>query len=148
MTETTAVFSRSAPRLTDLAVTTMLQAAINAATAMQQPQCIAIVDASGIVLAHFRMDGAKFLSLRSALSKAETAASINAPSNSIPAGVASAIAAATGGGVTSLPGGLPIRVDGHLVGGIGVGSGTGSQDLAVAMAALSSIGAATFQEPS
>ena len=144
MTDTTAVFSRPRPRLTDHAVTTMLQAAIAAARAMRQPQCIAIVDASGIVLAHFRMDGAKFLSLRSALSKAATAASIDAPSDSVRAEMAGALAAATGGSATALPGGLPIRLEGHLVGGIGIGSGTPAQDLDVAAAALRAIGAQTL----
>ena len=103
MIDTIAGFVRPSPRLTDRAVTTMLQAAIDAATAMQQPECIAIVDASGVVLVQFRMDGAKFLSLRSALSKAETAASINAPSHRVPPEVAGAIAAATGGSVTAFP---------------------------------------------
>jgi uncharacterized protein GlcG (DUF336 family) len=35
-----------------------------------------------------------------------------------------------------LPGGLPIIIDGQTVGGIGVGSGTGAQDLDVAKAAI------------
>lgn len=146
MIDTASGFARPAPRLTDRAITTMLQAAMDAADAMKQPQCIAVVDASGIVLVHFRMEGAKFLSMRSALAKAETAASINAPTHSVPAGVASAIAAATEGRVTSLPGGLPIRLAGHLVGGIGIGSGTGAQDVSVAQAALRAVGAELFGE--
>lgn len=146
MTEISPGFSRMHPRLTDPAVITMLYAAMAAADAMAQPQCIAVVDASGVVLAHLRMVGAKFLSLQSALSKAETAASINAPTHLVPSGVAGAIAAATGGRVTSLPGGLPIRLSGLLVGGIGIGSGTGSQDVAVARAALHAIGAEVFDE--
>jgi glc operon protein GlcG len=146
MTHTSASFSRMHPRLTDHAVTTMLLAAMAAAKGMAQPQCIAVVDASGVVLAHLRMDGAKVLSLHSALSKAETAVSINAPTHLVPSGVAGAIAAATGGRVTSLPGGLPIRLAGHLVGGIGIGSGTGAQDVAVARAALHAIGAEVFED--
>ena len=38
--------------------------------------------------------------------------------------------------MANLKGGLPIVVDGHVVGAIGVGSGTGEQDLEVARAAL------------
>ena len=148
MTDTGVSFSRMHPRLTDHAVTTMLLAAMAAARAMAQPQCIALVDASGVVLAHLRMEGAKVLSLHSALAKAETAASINAPTHRVPTGLASAVAAATGGRVTSLPGGLPIRLSGHLLGGIGIGSGTGDQDIAVAMAALRAIGAEAFDESS
>jgi glc operon protein GlcG len=52
-----------------------------------------------------------------------------------------AIGAATGGLVTGLPGGLPIIFDGELLGGIGIGSGSGEQDVEVANAALARIGA-------
>lgn len=63
-------------------------------------------------------------------------ASKSAPFNAIPEEVGLPIAAAAGGDVTRLGGGLPIVVDGHLVGGIGVGSGAPDQDIAVAEAAL------------
>ncbi|MEM6357813.1 MAG: heme-binding protein, partial [Pseudomonadota bacterium] len=62
-------------------------------------------------------------------------------SEGIPEAVRPAIAAATNGGVTGLPGGLPIRIGGVLVGGIGVGSGGPDQDLEVARAALAAVGA-------
>ena len=39
----------------------------------------------------------------------------------------------------NLPGGLPIVVDGHLVGAIGVGSGAGHEDLEVANAGLAAL---------
>lgn len=129
------------PALTHRAVMAMLAAAIAQAERDGQPQCIVIVDASAVMLASLRMSGAKVLSLRSAEAKALTAASTGAPSDVIPEAVRPAIAAATGGGVTGLPGGLPIRVDGALAGGVGVGSGTGDQDVAVARAALAAIGA-------
>jgi uncharacterized protein GlcG (DUF336 family) len=119
----------------------MLTAAIAKAEEIGQPQCIVIVDAGGQLLGEIRMTGAKFLSRKSALSKALTAASIGGPSTNIPDAVRTGIGLATGGDVTGLPGGLPIRVDGDLVGGIGVGSGSGDQDVAVAKAALAAIGA-------
>ncbi|MEO1549296.1 MAG: heme-binding protein [Pseudomonadota bacterium] len=127
--------------LTHGAVLTMLSAAIAEAERIGQPQCIVIVDASGETLGEIRMTGAKYLSRASARTKARTAASINAPSDAIPQAVRPAIAAATQGQVTGLGGGLPIRVDGALVGGIGVGSGSAEQDLAVARAALGAVGA-------
>ncbi|MEM8812015.1 MAG: heme-binding protein [Pseudomonadota bacterium] len=128
-------------RLTHQGVMTMLGAAIEAAEALGQPQCIVIVDQSGGLLGEIMMTGAKFLSRRSARAKAMTAASIGAPSSGIPEPVRPAIAAATDGAVTGLPGGLPIRFDGVLVGGIGIGSGTSDQDVAVANAALQAVGA-------
>lgn len=119
----------------------MLAAGVAAAEKNGQPQCIVIVDASGQLIGEIRMTGAKFLSRKSAMAKALTAASTGAPSANIPEGVRPAIGAATGGCVTGLPGGLPIIVEGLLLGGIGVGSGTGPQDVEVAEAALDAIGA-------
>jgi uncharacterized protein GlcG (DUF336 family) len=129
--------------LTHQASLSMLQAAVNKAEEINQPQCIVIVDASGELLAEIKMTGAKFLSRKSAMSKALTAASIRAPSSNIPEAVRPAIGAATGGNVTGLSGGLPIIKDGICVGGIGVGSGSPEQDIQVAIAALDSVGADT-----
>ncbi len=131
---------RTSHSLTHRAVMTMLEAAIAKADDIGQPQCIVIVDASGIPLGEIRMDGAKFLSRKSALTKARTAASIGAPSTEVPEPVQPAIAAATNGAVTGLPGGLPIIHENAVLGGIGVGSGSGEQDIAVAHAALASVG--------
>lgn len=134
-------FVETTARLTDDGLSTLLMAAVGAAKAMGQPQCIVIVDQSGVALASFRMAGSRYLSLKSAAAKARTAASIGSPSDSVPEAVRPAIAAATEGAVTGLRGGLPIRVGGVLLGGIGVGSGSGEQDEVVARAALAAIGA-------
>lgn len=127
--------------LTHTAAMAMLAAAIEKADSIGQPQCIVIVDASGESIAELRMTGAKFLSLKSARAKARTAASSGAHSGAIPPEVKPLIALATQGEVTGLPAGLPIRLDGQLLGGIGVGSGSPEQDLLVANAALQAIGA-------
>ncbi|MEW7008897.1 GlcG/HbpS family heme-binding protein [Lentilitoribacter sp. EG35] len=127
--------------LTHSATLAMLQAAVNKAEALDQPQCVVIVDASGELLGEIRMTGAKFLSRKSALSKALTAASIRGPSSNVPEAVRPAISAATSGNVTGLAGGLPIIKDGVCVGGIGVGSGSGEQDIEVALTALEAVGA-------
>lgn len=127
--------------LTHRATLKMLGAAVESAEALGQPQCIVIVDASGELLGEIRMHGSKFLSRRSARAKARTAASIGAPSTTVPEAARPHIAAATGGEVTGLAGGLPVRLGGVLLGGIGVGSGSPEQDLTVARAALAAIGA-------
>ncbi|AYG68806.1 MULTISPECIES: heme-binding protein [unclassified Rhizobium] len=127
--------------LSDEGVMTLLTAAIAAATEMGQPQCIVIVDQSGVTLGSFRMRGSRFQSLKSAAAKAQTAASIGAPSHSLPEHARVPLAVATHGGMTGLRGGLPIRLAGALVGGIGVGSGSGEQDEQVARVALKAIGA-------
>lgn len=126
-------------RLTHQAALAMLQAAVVKAEEMGQPQCIVIVDASGETLAQLRMTGAKYLSLKSARAKARTAASIGAPSGTVPEAVRPAIAAATAGDMTGLAGGFPIIIEDTLVGGIGIGSGTPEQDCDVAKAALAAL---------
>ncbi|MDW3224427.1 MAG: heme-binding protein [Paracoccaceae bacterium] len=135
-------FTKPSQVLTHTAVMTMLSAAISEAEEHGQPQCIIIVDASGETLGEIRMSGAKFLSRKSARSKALTAASIRAATTAIPESVRQPIGMATDGNMTGLPGGLPIFIGGECIGAIGVGSGTGDQDVAVATAALKAIGAA------
>lgn len=134
-------YVRETKLLTHQGALAVLLAAVEKAEAMGQPQCIVIVDANGEVVAEIRMTGAKFLSRKSALAKALTAASIGNETLSVPEGVRTAIGLATEGRVTGLPGGLPIRLDGVLLGGIGVGSGSGEQDIEVARAGLAAIGA-------
>lgn len=130
-----------AKRLTLRGALTMIEAAIAKADSMGVPQCIIIVDASGEILASARMDGAKFLSLKTATAKARTAASNNAPTGAVGNEQALAASITTGGAMTVLRGGLPVRYAGVLAGAIGVGSGTGEQDIEVGQAALAAVGA-------
>lgn len=120
---------------------TAITAAMAKAEEMSVPQCICIVDASGETIASMRMDGAKYLSMQTARAKARTAASIRNKTGGMAPEFAVAAGIATLGGVTNLPGGLPIRFGGKLAGAIGVGSGTGDQDIEVGKAALAAIGA-------
>ena len=120
----------------------LLDAAMAKARDMKVPECIAVVDAGGHLLAFARMDGAFALSIDTALVKAMTAASYGIPTGEIAAGVDIKLAIATQGKRVNLPGGLPVIVDGHVVGAIGVGSGTGEQDREVAAAALGAIAGA------
>jgi uncharacterized protein GlcG (DUF336 family) len=120
----------------------LLEAAMAKARDMKVPECIAVVDAGGHLLAFARMDGAFALSIDTALVKAMTAASYGIPTGDIAAGVDIKLAIATQGKRVNLPGGLPVIVDGHVIGAIGVGSGTGEQDREVAAAALGAIAGA------
>ena len=126
-------------RLTNEGAMKILDAAMAKAAEMGVPQCISVVDAGGHLLAFSRMDGAFVLSIDSSLMKAMTAASYGEPTGHIPEGVDLKLAIATQGKRVNLPGGLPIIVDGHLVGGIGVGSGAGHEDLEVANAGLAAL---------
>lgn len=126
-------------KLTHEGALTALQAGIEKASAMGQPQCISIVDEGGHLLAFVRMDGAFHMSRETSLRKARTAACYGVPSGGIEAGTDIKLALGTDGQRINLPGGLPIVVKGKLIGGVGVGSGTGAQDREVAAAAIAAI---------
>lgn len=134
-------FTRDTIALSHSGTMAALTAAVAKASEIGVPQCIFIVDASGETLACLKMDGAKYLSMRTALAKARTTASINNPTGKMSFEFGTSAGIASSGGVTPLPGGLPIRFSGKLAGGIGVGSGSGDQDIEVARAALAAIGA-------
>src|SRR3954451_7094399 len=123
-------------KLTLVGAQKLLDAAIAKAREMKVPECICVVDAGGHLLAMARMDGAFALSIDTALRKAQTAASYGVPTGDIAAGIDIKLAIATEGKRINLPGGLPVIVDGHIIGAIGVGSGTGEQDKEVAKAAV------------
>ncbi len=117
----------------------MLVAAAAKADEIGVPECISVVDTGGHLIAFTRMDGAFVQSIDSSLRKAMTAASYGDPTGLMPDGPDIRLAIATDGKRINLPGGLPIIVDGHVIGGIGVGSGTGAEDLVVAKAGLEAI---------
>lgn len=128
--------TRSFLKLTNDGALKILHAAIDKAKAMGVPQCISVVDSGGHLIAFSRMDGAFVQSIDSSLKKAMTAASYGEPTGGMAEGIDLKLAIATEGKRINLPGGLPIIVDGYLVGGIGIGSGTGAQDLEVARAGV------------
>lgn len=134
-------FLNEGASLNDDALRAMLLAAIERAKAIGVPECIVVVDPSCVDLLSFRMTGAKVMSLQSVRAKAITAASNRAPRGGNPPAFAPAVAAVTYGQATNLKGGLPIQIDGHHLGAIGIGSGAPDEDLTVARAALAAIGA-------
>lgn len=106
------------------------------------PMCIAVVDESGQLVAFERMDGGKVTSTTIAIDKAFTAAAAKKPTHeygasSQPGAPAYGINSAIGGRLMVVGGGIPLVVDGEVVGGIGVSSGTPQQDRECAEAALS-----------
>lgn len=105
------------------------------------PMCIAITDESGQLIAFERMDGGKVTSTTIAIDKAFTAAGAKRATHdyggaSQPGKPAYGINSAIGGRLMVVGGGLPVIVDGEVVGGIGLSSGTPDQDLACAQAGV------------
>ncbi len=130
-------------QLSYAAAAKMLAAAVARAEAMKVPQCIAIMDTGGGLLAYGRTDGAAALAGGPALRKAQVSAERKHPSGALPKEYELGVGLATDGHYTNLSGGLPIVIDGHHVGGIGVSSGSGDEDLDVARAGLAAVGAKT-----
>ena len=124
----------------------VLDAAIDHAEAIGQPMCIAVVDAGANLLAFARMDGSKAMSVTSSTNKARTAALSGEPTGGAHADVEMQIALAHECRWTNLIGGLPIRVDGCVIGAVAAGSGSGSQDLAVARAGAAAIAGADMYD--
>lgn len=105
------------------------------------PMCIAICDESGQLIAFERMDGGKITSTIIAQDKAYTAAGAKRTTESYgaasqPGSVAYGINSAIGGRLMVVGGGLPVVVDGDVVGGIGLSSGTPAQDTECAQAGI------------
>jgi glc operon protein GlcG len=139
--------TRAALRLTLEGAQVLIGAAVSAAKQMQVPQCIAVVDDACSLLAFVRMDGARILSIVSAQRKAKTAATTGKPTGELSADVEIKLAVATDGEMVNLKGGLPVIIDEQVIGGIGVGSGSGEQDREIANAALQALpGAKTFAQ--
>jgi glc operon protein GlcG len=105
-----------------------------------------VVDDGGHPLTFARMDGARPASAYTSNTKAFTAATLRQPTGPLPAGATPIdvhlnlslqnAAVAGGGRLTTLLGGVPIIVDGQVIGAIGVGGATGEQDATVAKAAV------------
>ncbi|MAA65106.1 MAG: DNA polymerase III subunit delta' [Alteromonadaceae bacterium] len=105
------------------------------------PMCIAITDESGNLVAFERMDGGKTSSVIVAQDKAYTAAAARKATHDynkvcVPGNLAFGIHTEVGGRLSTVGGGLPVTVDGEVVGGIGLSSGTPQQDMDCAQAGI------------
>ena len=106
------------------------------------PVAIAIVDSSAKLVAFSKMDNTQHASVDIALGKAVTANNLKRPTKALQDGIAQ------GGanlrilgqpGITPLEGGVPIVVDGKIVGAIGVSGVLSNQDAEVAMAGAAAL---------
>lgn len=119
----------------------LLEAARNKSQEMGIPMDIAITDESGNLILFERMDGAKISSIATAIDKAFTGATARKGTHiynqlCVPGEPTFGIHNTNGGRFSIIAGGLPVEVDGEVVGGIGISSGTADDDLVVAQAAV------------
>ncbi len=138
-------------RLTSQGAKTMLASAIAEAETLGIAVTVAIVDAGGHLLKLERMDGGRFHTVHSSLTKAVCSASNRrittthgAQGQSLDTLHAIGLSLAAGPERwTAMEGGYPIFVDDECVGGIGVSGGDWEQDQKLAEAAVSAVGATT-----
>jgi uncharacterized protein GlcG (DUF336 family) len=109
-----------------------------------QPMNIAVVDAGGNLVAHVRMDNAWIGSVDISIKKAWTSRAFDISTKQLAefsqsGGQFFGIHASNQGRVMIFAGGIPLKRDGKVVGGVGVSGGTGAQDQAVAEAAAAAI---------
>ena len=109
-----------------------------------QPMNIAVVDEGGNLVSHVRMDGAWLGSIDISINKAYTSRAFDLSTKDLATNSQSGnqffgIHVSNGGRIMIFAGGIPLKSEGKVVGGIGCSGGSGEQDHAVAEA-----GAAAF----
>ena len=132
---------RTVPKLTLDDARIMMAAAESKAKEIGQDMDIAITDDAGVLLMFQRMDGGRITSVDISISKAFTAAAARKSTRdygkvSQSGDPAFGVHVSNQGRFMIIAGGLPIFVDGEIVGGIGCSSGTPNQDEVVAQAGL------------
>src|SRR5882757_4890017 len=99
---------------------TVLQAARDCAQQRNAPSAIAVVDTAGDLLAFQRMDGVRPDSAELAIQKARTAARLQRPTLEIENNINQGRTAFVTADIMALRGGMPVRVNGEVVGAIGI----------------------------
>jgi uncharacterized protein GlcG (DUF336 family) len=105
------------------------------------PMCIAVTDESGHLIKFDRMDGGKVSSISIAVDKAFTGAVARRGTHvynelCVPGKPTFGIHVTNGGHFSVIGGGLPVWVNGEIVAGIGISSGSAEQDQICAEAAI------------
>jgi glc operon protein GlcG len=118
---------------------TVLQAAKESAQQRNAPSAIAVVDPSGDLLAFQRMDGVRPASADLAIEKARTAARLQRPTAEIEDNINKGRTAFVTAGIAALRGGMPIRVNGQVVGAVGVAGMSKETDTEIANIAAAAL---------
>jgi glc operon protein GlcG len=117
----------------------VLQAASEIAQQRNAPSAIAVVDPAGDLLAFQRMDGVRPASADLAIEKARTAARLRRPTEEIEDSINRGRTAFVTAGIAALRGGMPIRVNGEVVGAVGVAGLSKETDTAIADTAAAAL---------
>jgi len=109
---------------------------------------IAVVDNGGALITFVRQDDALIGSIDLAIGKAKTARMFDKRTSDLaamaqPGAPLFGIEQSNGGKVVIFGGGLPVKIDGQIVGAVGTSAGSVEQDIAVAEAAAAAISQST-----
>jgi glc operon protein GlcG len=118
---------------------TVLQAARDSAQQRNAPAAIAVVDPAGDLLAFQRMDGVRPASADLAIQKARTAARLQRPTAEIENNINQGRTAFVTAGIMALRGGMPVRVNGEVVGAVGVAGLSSEHDTDIAGTAAAAL---------
>jgi glc operon protein GlcG len=118
---------------------TVLQAARERAQQRNAPSAIAVVDPAGDLLAFQRMDGVRPASADLAIDKARTAARLRRPTAEIEDSTNQGRTAFVTAGLLVLRGGMPIHVNGEVVGAVGVAGLSKETDTEIASTAAAAL---------
>jgi glc operon protein GlcG len=118
---------------------TVLQAAKENAQQRSSPSAIAVVDPAGDLLAFQRMDGVRPASADLAIEKARTAARLQRPTAEIEDNIDRGRTAFVTANIMALRGGMPVRVNGNVVGAVGVAGLSKETDTAIANTAAAAL---------
>jgi glc operon protein GlcG len=120
---------------------TILQAARESAQQQNAPSAIAVVDPAGDLLAFQRMDGVRPASSDLAVEKARTAARLRRPTAEIEDNIDKGRTAFVTADIMALRGGVPIRLNGEVVGAVGVAGMSKETDTGIATTAAAALSA-------
>jgi glc operon protein GlcG len=118
---------------------TVLQAAREMAQRRNAPSAIAVVDPAGDLLAFQRMDRVRPASADLAIGKAKTAARLERPTAEIEDNIDHGRTAFVTANIMALRGGAPIRVNGEVVGAVGVAGLSKETDTDIANTAAAAL---------
>lgn len=120
----------------------VLAAAKAEAEANSWPVAIAVVDGGGHLVAFQRLDNTQYGSINVALEKAKTSALFRRPTKAMEDALAqggAGLRVLALPGATPVEGGVPIVIDGKLVGAVGVSGVQSTQDAQVATAGAKAV---------